>query len=60
MSHGKVVYRDRRRVSAVYDHTTRLIDVATAEETVTAPPRCGGPVPTVRMVTRARPSGACA
>ncbi|MFF7368634.1 M4 family metallopeptidase [Streptomyces tricolor] len=32
--HGKIVYQDRRRVRAVYESTTRLIDVATGEETV--------------------------
>ncbi|MCE0448216.1 M4 family metallopeptidase [Streptomyces tricolor] len=31
---GKIVYQDRRRVRAVYESTTRLIDVATGEETV--------------------------
>ncbi|MEU3827625.1 M4 family metallopeptidase [Streptomyces sp. NPDC029080] len=34
VSHGKVVYQDRQRVSAVYEATTRMVDVATGEETV--------------------------
>ncbi|MBL1086909.1 M4 family metallopeptidase [Streptomyces actinomycinicus] len=34
VSNGKIVYQDRRRVSAVYESTTRLIDVATGEEKV--------------------------
>ncbi|MFF8726935.1 M4 family metallopeptidase [Streptomyces sp. NPDC015171] len=31
---GKVVYQDRQRVRAVYESTTRLIDVATGEQKV--------------------------
>ncbi|MEU2584100.1 hypothetical protein ABZ612_14280 [Streptomyces avermitilis] len=34
LSHGKVVYQDRQRVSAVYEITTRVIDVATGEDKV--------------------------
>ncbi|MEV4339487.1 M4 family metallopeptidase [Streptomyces sp. NPDC049590] len=34
VSHGRIVYQDRQRISAVYESTTRLIDVATGEETV--------------------------
>ncbi|MGW7049452.1 M4 family metallopeptidase [Streptomyces avermitilis] len=34
LSHGKVVYQDRQRVSAVYETTTRVIDVATGEDKV--------------------------
>ncbi|MEU2062751.1 M4 family metallopeptidase [Streptomyces sp. NPDC013455] len=34
VSDGKVVYQDRKRVAAVYESTTRLVDVATGEETV--------------------------
>lgn len=34
VSNGKVVYQDRRRVRAEYESTTRVIDVATGEESV--------------------------
>ena len=34
VSDGKVVYQDRQRVSVAYETTTRVIDVATGEETV--------------------------
>ncbi|MFF1279944.1 alpha/beta fold hydrolase [Streptomyces sp. NPDC058299] len=34
MSGGRIVYQDRQRVSAVYEATTRLIDVATGDQTV--------------------------
>ncbi|MFJ9818709.1 M4 family metallopeptidase [Streptomyces sp. NPDC101151] len=34
VSNGKVVYQDRRRVSAVYETTTRIVDVATGEDRV--------------------------
>ncbi|WP_240468003.1 M4 family metallopeptidase [Streptomyces dangxiongensis] len=34
VSGGRIVYQDRQRVSAVYEATTRLIDVATGEQTV--------------------------
>ncbi|MBA2813666.1 hypothetical protein E0500_041715 [Streptomyces sp. KM273126] len=34
VSDGKVFYQDRSRVRAVYESTTRVIDVATGEESV--------------------------
>lgn len=34
VSDGKLVYQDRRRVSHVYEASTRVIDVATGEESV--------------------------
>ncbi|MEU5079571.1 MULTISPECIES: M4 family metallopeptidase [Streptomyces] len=34
VAHGRIVYQDRQRVRAVYESTTRLIDVATGEQTV--------------------------
>ncbi|MFD0395722.1 hypothetical protein ACFQ3Z_41405 [Streptomyces nogalater] len=34
VGHGRIVYQDRQRVRAEYESTTRLIDVATGEETV--------------------------